>query len=233
MADYGEPSAKKAKNGKNPSNLSQAAGFGKKVYFILENCSLEYAKIGRKDVLLTSEDGGFIKNNLKQDPMKYRPDILHQCLLMLLDSPLNRAGNMGIYFHTTSNVLVLVSPQCRIPRTFNRFCGLMIQLLAKRIIKSPDGTILMRVIKNPVTDYLPVGCEVKLTSFAATKLSRPRELVPTGDLKQIAFVVGCIAKGQVKVDYPTTDVKISNFPLSAAITCTKIANDFEEAWDIL
>lgn len=123
----------------------------------------------------------------------------------------------------------------------------LVQLLAKRIIKSPDGTILLRVIKNPVTQYLPVGCEILLTSFAASKLSRPRELVPKGDIKQVAIVIGCIAQGQVwmslftsvynkyfqvKVDYPTTDVKISNFPLSAAITCTKVASDFEEAWDI-
>jgi hypothetical protein len=44
---------------------------------------------------------------------------------MLLDSPLNKAGLLQIYFRTNKNVLVEVSPQCRIPRTFDRFCGLM------------------------------------------------------------------------------------------------------------
>lgn len=167
---------------------------------------------------------------------------------MLLDSPLNRAGKLQIYFHTTSNVLVEVSPQCRIPRTFNRFCGLMrelsivliykytrfaVQLLVKRVIKTEDGTILMRVIKNPVTQYLPVGCEVYLTSYSASKFLRPREVVPKGELEQVAVVIGCIATGQIKVDYPNTAIKISNYPLSAAITCCKFASEFEEAWDIL
>lgn len=48
-----------------------------------------------------------------------------QCLLMLLDSPLNRAGLLQVYIHTEKNVLIEINPQTRIPRTFARFCGLM------------------------------------------------------------------------------------------------------------
>lgn len=48
-----------------------------------------------------------------------------QCLLMLLDSPLNRAGLLQVYIHTERNVLIEVNPSTRIPRTFDRFCGLM------------------------------------------------------------------------------------------------------------
>lgn len=44
---------------------------------------------------------------------------------MLLDSPLNRADLLQIYIHTVNNVLIEVNPQTRIPRTFDRFCGLM------------------------------------------------------------------------------------------------------------
>lgn len=48
-----------------------------------------------------------------------------QCLLMLMDSPLNRAGLLQVYIHTEKNALVEINPQTRIPRTFPRFCGLM------------------------------------------------------------------------------------------------------------
>lgn len=44
---------------------------------------------------------------------------------MLLDSPLNRAGLLQVYIHTERNVLIEVNPSTRIPRTFDRFCGLM------------------------------------------------------------------------------------------------------------
>lgn len=48
-----------------------------------------------------------------------------QCLLMLLDSPLNKAGMLQVYIHTAKNVLIEVNPQTRIPRLYSRFCGLM------------------------------------------------------------------------------------------------------------
>jgi len=44
---------------------------------------------------------------------------------MLMDSPLNRAGLLQVYIHTAKNVLIEVNPSTRIPRTFDRFCGLM------------------------------------------------------------------------------------------------------------
>lgn len=63
------------------------------------------------------------KNN--RDPGTCRPDITHQSLLMLFDSPLNRAGLLQVYIHTAKNVLIEINPQTRIPRTLKRFGGLM------------------------------------------------------------------------------------------------------------
>jgi rRNA small subunit pseudouridine methyltransferase Nep1 len=48
-----------------------------------------------------------------------------QCLLTLLDSPLNKAGLLQVYIHTAKGVLIEVNPGVRIPRTFKRFSGLM------------------------------------------------------------------------------------------------------------
>uniref|UniRef100_U3JPV5 EMG1 N1-specific pseudouridine methyltransferase n=1 Tax=Ficedula albicollis TaxID=59894 RepID=U3JPV5_FICAL len=58
---------------------------------------------------------------------------------MLMDSPLNRAGLLQVYIHTKKNVLIEVNPQTRIPRTFDRFCGLMVQLLHKLSVRAADG----------------------------------------------------------------------------------------------
>lgn len=54
---------------------------------------------------------------------------------------------------------------------------------------------LLKVIKNPVTDHLPVGCRKLATSYSATKVSNPRELVPPEEA--IAIVVGAMAHGKV------------------------------------
>jgi rRNA pseudouridine-1189 N-methylase Emg1 (Nep1/Mra1 family) len=60
-----------------------------------------------------------------KNPGDFRPDILHQELLALLDSPLNKAGKLRVYIHSASNVLIEVNSNCRIPRTYKRFAGLM------------------------------------------------------------------------------------------------------------
>ena len=40
----------------------------------------------------------------------YRPDVTHQSILALMDSPLNKAGLLQIYIRTQKNALIEVSP---------------------------------------------------------------------------------------------------------------------------
>ena len=90
-----------------------------------------------KKVLLNGNDHGeYIKHKLHKDPSEFRPDILHQSLLSLLDSPLNKAGKLSIYITTTSNQVIYVNPATKIPRTYERFAPLMAQLLEKIKIRA-------------------------------------------------------------------------------------------------
>jgi hypothetical protein len=101
-----------------------------KVIVILERACLETGKVGSDHVLLNSDDHHNFLLKHKRDPSEYRPDILHQSMLMLLDSPLNKAGLLKLFIRSERGVLIEVSPQIRIPRTFKRFCGLMTQCVA-------------------------------------------------------------------------------------------------------
>jgi len=205
----------------------------KRLIVILENAQLETAKVSPKggfDLLNCDDHVGFLRKH-KRDPAQCRPDIAHQCLLMLLDSPLNRAGLLQVYVHTAKGVLIEINPQTRIPRTFKRFAGLMVQLLHKFAIRASDGPMkLMKVIKNPITDHLPVGCIKIGTSFSADKLTKTTEL-PKGE-QPVAIVVGAMAHGKVEVDYTEESVSISAYPLSGALACAKITSGFEEVWGI-
>lgn len=80
--------------------------------------------------MLNCDDHLNILKKNKRDPGSCRPDITHQSLLMLMDSPLNRAGLLQVFVKTERNVLIEIDPQTRIPRTFRRFAGLM----GKRLI---------------------------------------------------------------------------------------------------
>lgn len=73
---------------------------------------------------------------------------------------------------------------------------IVVQLLHKYGVRASDGPMkLLKVIKNPISDHLPVGCRKILMSFSANKVLHPREFVPSED--PIAIVVGAMAHGQV------------------------------------
>jgi rRNA small subunit pseudouridine methyltransferase Nep1 len=74
---------------------------------------------------------------------------------------LNKAGKVKVLVHTEKNVLFEVSSKTRIPRTFKRFSGLMVQLLHRLKIRSADGRdMLLKVVKNPISRHIPAGAKV-------------------------------------------------------------------------
>ena len=206
----------------------------KRLIIVLENACLETVKIGQQHELLNCDRHKQQIIKYKKDPSDCRPDILHQCLLMLFDSPLNRANLLQVYVHTQKNVLIEINPQTRIPRTFDRFCGLMVQLLHKLSIRASDTSQkLLKVIKNPITDHLPVGCPKYCTSFHAEKVVRVEEFAKEHpDDQPLVVVIGAMAKGSVDCAYADKLISISNYPLSAALACSKFCTAFEDKWKI-
>ncbi len=71
-----------------------------------------------------------------------RPDIVHQCLLLLLDSPLR---SFEIYVHTIKDEIIRFSRDTRLPRNYNRFVGLMEDLFKKGKIEA-NGKVLIEIL---------------------------------------------------------------------------------------
>ncbi|NXL66180.1 NEP1 methyltransferase, partial [Chordeiles acutipennis] len=183
----------------------------RRLLVVLEGASLETVKVGKTFELLNCDKHKALLLRNGRDPAEARPDITHQSLLMLMDSPLNRAGLLQVYIHTQKNVLIEVNPQTRIPRTFDRFCGLMVQLLHKFSVRAADGPQKLLKVKHCSTVHRWVS--VKTWSFIFFSFF---SLFP-----------------QVNVDYTEKMVSISNYPLSAALTCAKITTAFEEVWGVV
>ena len=68
----------------------------KRLIVVLESALLETVKSGKGFGLLNVDEHVGILRKLNKDFTQARPDITHQCLLMLLDSPLNRAGLLQV-----------------------------------------------------------------------------------------------------------------------------------------
>lgn len=217
----------------------------KRLIVVLSNASLETYKAsygGRggareeKYSLLNSDEHIGVMRKMNRDISDARPDITHQCLLTLLDSPVNKAGRLQIYIHTAKGVLIEVSPTVRIPRTFKRFAGLMVQLLHKLSIRSTTSQEkLLKVIKNPITDHLPPNCRKVTLSFDAPVV-RVRDYIQDLSSKEsICVFVGAMAKGNDSFAdaYKDDSISISNYSLSASVACSKFCHAAEDVWNIV
>lgn len=124
----------------------------------------------------------------------------------------------------------------RLPRTFKRFAGLMVQLLHKLSIRSKDSQEkLLKVIANPITDHLPPNCRKVTLSFDA-EVVRVRDYVESlGGDESICVFVGAMAKGNDTFadEYKDEAISISNFNLSASVACSKFCHAAEDVWDII
>lgn len=87
-------------------DIHETAKIQKKVYIVLEQAALETVKTKRGYELLNAEDHKNILFKNKREPAEYRPDIVHQVLLALIDSPLNKAGLLKIFIHTNQVIIL-------------------------------------------------------------------------------------------------------------------------------
>ncbi|KAL4453980.1 hypothetical protein ABPG74_003863 [Tetrahymena malaccensis] len=208
----------------------------RKVYVVLEKCPLETAKLGKDFVLLNSDEHkAYISKKLKKDFSTYRPDIVHHSLLSLMDSPLNKAGLLQVYIHTENNVLIYISPNTKIPRTYKRFAALFAQLLTKLKVRAVQSSeTLLKIVKNPVTQHLPsdamkigMSTQARLVNFKEYIEKLPKN-------KPVVYIVGGVSKGNpaMEVDYADEHVCISKYGLSAGYCISRMMNSYELMWGI-
>ena len=218
-----------------------------RIVVILEHCPLETVHTEKNGYELLAERHKTVHKQRGTDPAEWRPDVVHQCLLHLLDSPLNRAGKLEVFIHTKKGTLISVDPRLKVPRHNKIFEKLMTQALFKLKVRATTGYLsLLKLVKNPVTDHLPPdtrfirvekdGDPVDLSTF-------PSEVCPKTKsssseiVKQrppVCFVIGGMARGDVKVDYAKEghcqSIRLGSRGLSGAATCSAIVGAFEQYW---
>ncbi len=91
--------------------------------------SAERYGISPEDMLLDKSLHYNAMSRLSQKWKRGRPDIVHISLLNLLDSPLTINGYVDIYVHVYDGRVFRVMPETRLPKSYERFRGLMAQLL--------------------------------------------------------------------------------------------------------
>jgi len=85
---------------------------------------------------------------LENSEKRGRPDILHTCLKIVSDSPVYKAGILGVIIHTLGGKWIVLKNRIRFPVTYGNFIGLMEELLSKGRVLDRSGRVLMETVSR-------------------------------------------------------------------------------------
>lgn len=211
------------------------------VVVVLQNAQLEVVKkAGRvsKKVLLSSETA---PEKIRERSLKLkeaRPDIVHQCLLSLLDSPLNKSGSLRVYVQTTSNMIIEVNSRTRIPRAFPRFSGLIVQLFERRKIKAAGekSEVLLKLVRGPMSAHFSADAvKIGLSQDGKRLHAETPPLLDAPNLEEgrdLVFFINAVSEGQDVFSEVDMVMSVSSYPLSAATCCSRLCHEIERALSI-
>lgn len=217
----------------------------KKLIIILEGASLELGNLKKKPEIINCDDHYKIIKSMKKKLEEFRPDIIHQCLLNLFDSPLNKAGLLQVYVHTNKNIVIEINPKTRIPRTFKRFSGLFTQLLLKNEINyvnedNNKNEILLKVLNTKLENLVSDVPKILLSEKGrlvdiCTYCKNIDNNLKNKKSKDICFIIGTNPKGDIDplIKYNDDCISISSFDLDSNIICAKICSALENIWEVL
>lgn len=174
------------------------------------------------EILLDDSKHHSAMERLKFREKRGRPDIVHQCLLLLLDSPMRK--NFEVYVHTIGGMIIKVAVETRLPRNYNRFVGLMENLFRDKVIKG-NGKNLLEIVDLKLSDLVK-GKNVVLLSEKGDKFS------PEFLKGETAICIGAFAHGEF---FESTLRELGNFKAvslgresySSLYVTSKILSEYE------
>lgn len=178
---------------------------------------------------------------------------LHQCLLMLLDSPLNHAGYLELLIRLADGRVIKVHREGRFPRTFKRFEGLFSNFLQGAdmpLVETKVGpSRLLQFLGKPLDKQLQGSrCQTYRISNLAPRLRSPDFFADSAETsKRLAVFIefgpvnfNILGEGrETEYEIKTIDknfqedtYSISRYPLSPSLTCVKLTTSFEKSLDV-
>lgn len=150
-----------------------------------------------------------------------RPDIAHLCALLALGSRAAAAGRLRVFIHMYGGEVVSIAPGTRLPRVYDRFKGLMGQLLVEGAVPKDEPLMIVEDVDlKGLIETTGARRVVAITSRG--KRTRWPDLLPEPEADGgLAFLLGGFPRGP--------------FPESTLRLATEQASVFDtplEAWAI-
>jgi rRNA small subunit pseudouridine methyltransferase Nep1 len=160
-----------------------------------------------------------------------RPDIVHNTLLQILETPLNWEGQLRVFVHTQDDLVIWVNPLVRLPKNYTRFVGLIEQLFQERQVPR-KGEALLRVERLDLPHLIR---RLRPTMvFGLSRLGQPllmRKVAErAGKLSDPAVLIGGFPRGHFSemTRRITNEVySVDREPLDAWVVAGRFVYDFE------
>jgi rRNA small subunit pseudouridine methyltransferase Nep1 len=153
-----------------------------------------------------------------------RPDIVHQFLLIGLESILNKEDGLDLYVHTRNDELITISRETRMPKNYNRYYGLFEELLRTGAVPAGKDPLirlypemnLASIIEEIKADHSDMRSEVVLmheNGIASSSYSMVRELIGGGEGPlHLIVIIGGFPSGDLRSDVSSIEKRFSLYP---------------------
>jgi rRNA small subunit pseudouridine methyltransferase Nep1 len=179
---------------RHPSVKKHAQKSGKKPTEILLDRSYHHAAM--------------IQGRLKSEWKRGRPDIIHFALMEALSTPLFFTGMLKVYVSTINNKVIFIGENLRIPKSYFRFEGLMMNLFKDKVIKkeqcndNSNNNVLLKIYDNVTFESLikNIVKPDKLIGLSTMGVQHTVEEIVSKNIAKnnnshCAFVIGGFPKG--------------------------------------
>ncbi len=153
-----------------------------------------------KNILLDSSLHHKALREILNGKRRGRPDIVHASLLNILESPLNKSGNVRCYVHTRNDEVIFVNPETRLPKNYNRFKGLIEKLFEDRVIEA-DGKVLLEMRNMDINDLIKRINPRKIIVMDDKAEYNYKKFIELMKEDNICVVVGAFPHGDYKKEY--------------------------------
>ena len=167
-----------------------------------------------------------------------RPDIIHFALMEALSTPLFLKSMLKVYIHTVNDKVILIGDNLRIPKSYFRFEGIMMNLFKDKVIKSADDNNILLELHDNITfeQFIKNGVRPdKLIGLSSNGVqSTAEEIVSRNIVKNdhnFAFVVGGFPKGHFSDNTSkmfSCSYSIGEFKLEAHTVIARILYECEK-----
>lgn len=168
-------------------------------------------------ILLDSSLHRFALKDEIEAQRRGRPDIVYSFATLCIDSIPNAEGRLTTLVHTRNDELIEFSPNTRLPKSYNRFVGLMEDLFEKGSV--PDRKPLIVMTKNMTLEGILQRFKPE-TTICLSPDGEPVDLIPL--FREVDKPVACIVGGFPEGDYASPAVKLSDRAVSISTHLLKV-----------